>query len=131
MRYAIDREKITKELYKRDKNLSEVSREIGYDSGYLSTSCSRDKRISKIAMNYLERTYGITPDMIAPDVKIDIDTPLNMEQEPQKNTDTEVIDIMREQYVVLKNIENNQRLIGNLLMQILEELHNDKDKRRN
>lgn len=122
-KFTADREKLTKILYAQGKTLAQVSREIGYDSGYLSTSSGRDKQLSQIAMNYLEREYGITADMIAPteETKVENCTPQN----PQNYVMLDA-DAVQAQYETLKNIENNTRLIGNLLMQILEEIHNGK-----
>lgn len=122
-RFTVSKEKLRAELAKRGKTLPEVSREIGYDSGYLTTCSSRDKRLSKVAMNYLEREYGITADMIAPteETKVEKYQPQN----PQNYVMLDA-DAVKAQYETLKNVENNTRLIGNLLMQILEEVHNGK-----
>lgn len=62
----VDPEKMRGAFARRDLQFAETSRELGYDSGYIS-GCLNERKITKTAALLLEQLYNISAEEYMPD----------------------------------------------------------------
>jgi len=76
----VDREKFVKLLNLKNKTMRDMSEEIGGSNNLITTSLRRGT-FTMVVANCIESTYGITPDMYAPDPIVE-EAPVEEEAAP-------------------------------------------------